>query len=593
VRNTLHDRSRAVRIADVLFVLAGVGVLLLFTTRYLMPFRLDDVLFIDWARTHTFWDAWSPARGQILLGFRPIVAATMWLLTHAAGTNYYAPWHITLVATFLIGLNFAGRTSRYLASTETNPYGSLALYFTVGLYWIACTSILNVLFWFSDMTYTLEIMFTCAAWYFGIRGMREGDMRSWLIASVLGACAVMSKEPAVLLVHTVWLGFFVLNFKVIREAWQKRERSQQMLALGLYCFVIATTLFVILSSPVGATRFFPLSIIADTQNHFIYDRLRYYSSIILAPFPRVLLLVPIVALTMHAILGRLKFFSNPLLRVLLAITLAVFIVLFILPWLPFAVGAIVLSLLILILLKPEARSARAMLPFAIALVVISCALLLTIMMVKTQLTEFAIVLLVISGWAWSEMIGLICTAMNTLQRPKLVRNVLISCLILIVLFSGNLIYSKFAVQERILRSVQGVRLQANEAIQWAAKNLPQNATLGVCTYRLHGIANGGDLTGMDDAAKVERQYTFMEGFVFDYLRVLGRPDIHPNYFNDRNSLSASLDSLRLQPNSYLFIQSALDHQVISSVTGLILPSDSLIKRSSHTTTPSEIWMLRK
>ena len=303
--------------------------------------------------------------------------------------------------------------------------------------------------------------------------------------------------------------------------------------------------------------------------------------------------MPVVGLAIHAILERLKFLSSPGLRLLLAVVFAIFAVLFILPWLPFAIGAVLLSLVILVWLKPEDRSARAMLPFAVALVVIGCALAVTIMMVKTQLTEFSIVLLVIAGWSWSRMIALICTTLAAYRTHRIVAYVLITCAILLGLFSAKLIFSKFVAQENTLRSVQGVRLQANEAIQWAAKHLPQNATLAVCTYRLHGIGNAGELTGMDDATKVERQYTFMEGFVFDYLRVLGRSDIRQNYFNVREILPQSLDSLRNAPNNFLFIQSALDHQLLYGAKGLLLPSDSLIESANHTTTPSEIWLLRK
>ena len=190
---TTVSRSRSVRIADALFTLGAFAILLLFTTRYLMAFRLDDVLHIQWAHTHTLFGALDPKHGSIVRSFRPIFASTIWLLTHTAGMEHYLPWHVTLVGSFLIGLGYAAKTSRYIASAPS------ALYAVALLYWIAFLPILNVLFWYGDLTFTIELMFTCSAWFYLLRGMLEAKLGAFILGSLLGVFAVMTKEPAIVL----------------------------------------------------------------------------------------------------------------------------------------------------------------------------------------------------------------------------------------------------------------------------------------------------------------------------------------------------------------------------------------------------------
>src|SRR5688572_23378071 len=123
---------------DILFCIGAVVLVIVFTTVYQMPFRLDDVLHMDWARDHTFWDAFDPIKGEIVRSYRPLFAVTIWILTHTAGTENYFAWHVTLVGSFVIGLTYTGLTARYLSKQES------ALYFTTGLYWLIALPILNV-----------------------------------------------------------------------------------------------------------------------------------------------------------------------------------------------------------------------------------------------------------------------------------------------------------------------------------------------------------------------------------------------------------------------------------------------------------------
>src|ERR1035437_7559516 len=138
------------RTFDIALVVLGVAVVALFTTRYRMPFRLDDILLMEWSLTHHWWDAFDPIKGQLVNSYRPMFAMAAWSLTHVAGWAHPFWWHLKLCSTLIIGLGFVGMTARYIAGRW------YALDISVPLYPIALATILNVFFWYSDLTYGLE-----------------------------------------------------------------------------------------------------------------------------------------------------------------------------------------------------------------------------------------------------------------------------------------------------------------------------------------------------------------------------------------------------------------------------------------------------
>jgi hypothetical protein len=143
----------------------GLGLILLFPLRYGMPFRLDDVLLMDWANAHSLLDAFNPERGQMVNSFRPMFGVTAWLLTHIAGSEHPIVWQFVLTTLLVVALVMLARIARDIAASDW------ALITTPILYLIGFTSILNVFFWFSDLTYALELAFTTLAWYYAVRGL--------------------------------------------------------------------------------------------------------------------------------------------------------------------------------------------------------------------------------------------------------------------------------------------------------------------------------------------------------------------------------------------------------------------------------------
>jgi len=580
--------TRLKRKFDIAFLATGIAILALFTTRYCMPFRLDDVVLMLWSKTHSALDAFDPIKGQLINSFRPAFALTAYGLTHLAGWNHPFWWHLTLDLSLLIGIAFTGLTARYLTGRWH------ALQISIVLYFVAFLPILNIFFWYSDLTYGLELAFTASTWYFGLRGLYEARIRFSLAAMALAIVAVLSKEPASVLIHVVLIGSFLLNRHRIIAEWKARPTSHRYSAIASYAILLGLSVWLASVSPTRSNRFFAF----DTPDltYFIRDRIQYYSAIYLSITARLLLFSPIVYVLLRNFFRGTMVLPDAMRLSLITVISAVASVLL------FQNVLIALPLVTFILLMlfvrggPEREVIRRLLPFLACLLLAFGALLITIQLVKTQLTEAALLTAILSAWAWSiwmEDVG------HTIAPYKSLSNFRCGAigsgvLIALVLTAG--IWPRLAREERLLREVRDVRQNANDAIQWAARHIPRGSLLAVTRYSLYGIDGSGALTPKTDEVKLADQYTFDGGFVFDALAVLDRPDFRRTYLTDSTLLPLVLDGMRGQPNSYVLLQSRLDIDYFHGITGnspLLSGEDTMVAQFTRGPYPAEVWQLRK
>ncbi|HEY3874692.1 MAG TPA: hypothetical protein VGM92_04395 [Candidatus Kapabacteria bacterium] len=568
------------RTFDILFFALGIAILALFTTRYRMPFRLDDVLLMLWAQGHSLVDAFDPVKGQMVNSFRPLFALTAYVLTKFAGWDHPFWWHLTLDLSLLIGITFTGLTVRFLIHRWESFQISVLLYF------LAFLPILNIFFWYSDLTYGLEICFTALCWYFSLRGMHETRTGLWLTGMAMGTLAVLSKEPAFVLVHLVIAGSFLLERNRIITQWKKSGRKVALPLIG-YLFLLIVTLWVAFLSPTKTNRFFPLH--TPELGFFIRDRISYYSETYLSIPARALLFFPIVFaflrtiyrkafeqfsyLSVAAFVLALLLFQN----VLIAVPLMIFIFV--------TIGTLPNS---------ERERVRRLFPFLACLTIAMVALLFTIQLVKTQLTEAALLTSILSAWAWTVWISDLKQAIVPYRKSNLFRwGIGIAGIAVAILFFMGIL-PKAAKEEHLLTEVRDVRQNANEAVEWAARNLPAGALLAVTDYQLYGIDGPYAITGKDNETKLADQYTFAGGFVFDALKALGRSDFQRTFLTDSLLLPRVIDAMRTEPNSYILLQSKLDIDLFHGTrnSSLLLPSDSICVRFSRGPYPCEIWKLQ-
>jgi hypothetical protein len=558
------------RIFDIALAVFGIAVIALFVTRYRMPFRLDDILLMEWSLAHHWWQAFDPIAGQLVNSYRPMYSLTSFVLTHLAGWEHPFWWHLALCTSLAIGIGFAALTVREITGRW------YATQIVVLLYPLAFATILNVFFWFSDLTYGLELMFTCVAWYLGLRALRENRFGMWCVALALGALAVLSKEPAFVLVHVVLGGTLLMDKEY-------RVRKQYWFA---YAALIVLSLFVVASSPTRSNRFFSLS--SPGISAVIGERMDYYGSIYCSFAVRVLVFFPIVYARM-----RIGLQTGRMLRtmVLTVISLVLSIVAF--SNLNFAMIFFAILMVALAFKKHEDQAVvRRFLPFFVCIVFAVGALLVTVQEVKTQLTEVAILSVMIASWGWCVWAEDLRAALHSLASP-LHRRLIVGTAIVLESFSIVAMVPRMKGQEKMLRAVRDVRQNANDALTWTSKNLPQNSVFATTLYSLHGIEHQNLLTPKDDSTKLRAQYTFDGGFVYHVLEVLGRRDIQHAYLADSGLLPRVLTAMRETPNAYLFLQSGLDLDLFHGHPSLITNRDSLVAKFDKGPYPSEIWLLRR
>lgn len=578
-------RSHAVRIADAVFVALALAMLVLLTTRYQMPFRLDDVLHIEWAREYSLLDAFTT---EIVRSLRPLFAVTVWILTHTAGTDSYFPWHLTLVASFLIGLAFTGLTARYITGRAS------ALYASVTLFWIVFLPILNVLFWFGDLTFTLELMFTAAAWYYGLRGLLEARLGFWIAGCFLAIFAVLSKEPAIVLTNVVFIGTFVFYVQGIREAWINKSRRSQLLAILAYLALVAVSVILFLASPTKSNRFFDVAAMqGESLQYYMSDRLRYYGEIFAPAYVRLLLLLPMHYMLIDGV-GR-TIGSKKKWTMFAVIFFATFIVVFGSRQ-PLFVIAYYIAVPIIASFTPVRYKERLLLlvPFALCMAIVFVALLITIMLVKTQLVEFAFLVSLVSGCFLAYWFESIATVYSRLRRRR--GDFIAAVLIAAVLIAAAVFLSpSISSKESLLREVQATRFNANDAIKWMAIELPRGSTVLVTGPKLYGRSSESELASSGDATKAYAQYTFLQGYIATYFELLGRPDLQLAYLEDSLEVHDKLNRFRASYNNYLFLQTGQDYARFHSTINNEHPirfGDTLLAAFARGKYASEIWKLK-
>jgi hypothetical protein len=552
-----------------------------------MPFRLDDLLHMDWAREHSFWDAFSREQGEIVRSVRPVFAMTIWLLTRTAGIEHYFPWHFVLVGSFLISLAYAGKTARYIAMQDS------ALYFTTGLFWLVFLPILNVLFWYGDLTYALELLFVAPAWYYGLRGLLEGKIVLWSIAIFCGICAVLAKEPALLLVHSIFVGTFIIRFKGIKVRWEKISTQNKIVASSLYIVFIIISLKLYYASPTRSNRFFNLGSISHDQLMFyINDRLRYYGETLLNPPARIFLITPLVYSIARPFVSK----SISLLIIFSLFIFSAVISFFLIKSLIIFAAILLVVMFIHVLSTRKENKDLLIIPFALSAIIIHGVLLITVMLVKTQLTELSVVLLVIAGVYWSKLVKELSPLLRPYWAKKNIRTLTVSVILLAFISCSYLAFPQIKAKEKLLSDVRDVRTNANDAIKWMGVNLPYSSSVLVASPGLYGLGLADEMTSKDDEYKLYAQYTFLQGYVRSYFHALNRYDLFLGYLEDSVKLSRILDSCRSGGNYYLFLQTGLDadrfHGLINNIKQLT-PHDTMLARFSQGPFPSEIWKLGK
>jgi 4-amino-4-deoxy-L-arabinose transferase-like glycosyltransferase len=127
------------------------------------------------------------------------------------------------VVTLLYGLSLV---LFYKVARQASPRPSAIV--SLVLYPLIFTYLIHIVFWFSDLTYVLELVFINLSIYLMIAAVRK-QSGMLVLAGLAYACAVMAKEPSIVLVPAVTAAFLWSEWCKLGR--QKRRVSLVYLAL--------------------------------------------------------------------------------------------------------------------------------------------------------------------------------------------------------------------------------------------------------------------------------------------------------------------------------------------------------------------------
>jgi len=529
VINRPPDAAR--RLKDLAFLSAALSLAAIIPLLGLpVYFRTDDVHWLGWAASHPNpLAAFDP--GQNLFGYyRPLPTILWWVLFRLFG---FEPLGYQLVLAALgVGamwpLNRIGRRITGLSS------GGLV---AVALFHAAFVSILYFYYWFSALTFALEILLLVMA----LDALTDGpDIPGRPIRFVVfSLLAGLAKQPALLVIPAVAITMLLQSQRGMRHRW----------AWGAGILFGAIALMLV--TPFVAQRPEALGQLAAGERvGYLVERLRFYATVLLqGPAGPLAMAAASVAVARH----RLGLQSMAALLAVLAAGLMIGLgvgrldpVFGILPWLTILLTAA--------MAVPESR------PWLVGFLVPAVALLGVDFHVSTYLLEPALVLTpAILLWC----LPLVRPAAQSIEDrvPRRAWKFLPILMPLLAAVSALFLHGWLAPVVT-MRHVRAVFRQAVETIRDTA---PANTVVGYLSYEELG-ATYADIRQAPLDQRVERHKTMNGSQLAKFLRLQGRPDLH---LVAAGEIASEADSLAGYGPAWLLAVTPAERTQLASRPGVV------------------------
>lgn len=249
-------------------------------------FRTDDVHWLGWALDHANPLAAFVPRENLFGYYRPLPTLAWWLMARLFGFDPLG-YQLVLAGVSVLAMVPLYRIGRRLVGAE---WGGLA---AVGLYHALNFTILYYVFWYSALTFGLELLLLLLAFDALLDG--EGRPARPVLFVVWSLLAGLAKQPALLILPLVGGGL------ILQGSGDRRRRLAWFFLLG------AVSLVLLLMTPFVAHRPDALSAMPTAdRTEFLRERFDFYARVLMRgpAGPLVALAAAIGLLTPRASGGR-------------------------------------------------------------------------------------------------------------------------------------------------------------------------------------------------------------------------------------------------------------------------------------------------
>jgi hypothetical protein len=509
LRKSYYDMryKNAIQFIIILLFIAGssIGVSFLFP----VYFRNDDGTGLLWATTHKILDAFSLKDAIIGGSFRPVNYLFWWIMYHCFGHNaffYQAFSTFILFSVFYLFYKFCA-----------GYYGKRVAILSLPIHLILFNKLYYVALWFSDVTFTLQMVFIFLSiiCYFRSKSKFFHIYISWFFALL----AFLTKEPSMIIIISFVLSDLLLD--------TKKENS-----LKKYLFLLPYTipaLMLLAISPVTASR--PLPFI-DIGSHFnkISFRAGFYSDYLLFGLR---LIIPVLFAIMTGITIKNRNILFKTIPLLFSIP-AYYSVIYFYAYITLASFVLIRSYTILL---------SAFLWYTLTLFPLFFLSFFT----PTYLFEFSFGISLFIGIALHKSIDHLDFPFEEYRKLSLTKVLIAAILILTGIFA----FFQIKSQVTALNNVVEARQNFAAAIRYIQNNQDNIAQIVVIDQKIKGDLNKKEYKLSDPISKSSKQQTMHARFLEDFLKSLKIENIicvkHTKYKSTCNSTSKCI--MLLQNNT--------------------------------------------
>ncbi len=485
------------------------GSILIAAVSFLLPlafpvyFREDDVAYLHWARTYGFWDSFDPGRATLFGMFRPVQNVVWWLLYHTAGLDPY-PYQVVITLTYLVA--FACFLGFAASALSRSVAWMTAIAYLAGFHFL-----MYIIFWFSDLTYTLEIMLAHAALWCLAAAVNAFSWLRLAAGLVLFLGAVLAKEPAAFMIPCGFVFLVFLRWKTLRQ-------DDRIRLAGVAVLMLVVGASWILMNPSLRSRQGicgePLAVVWRT---FIYPRWTYYAQFFAAP-PALIIVAAPMFLVIQLLIYSLRISLAGRAATALAGAAILTLLLRANPAVMLA-GLIGVSLVLVLLRHPAGLGSIMAVPALLGIMTIGY-------MIRTYLVEASFGLAMACGVAIHECriafpVEAICR--DAKRRVKwaviVVAGAIAALAILVVLPS----LSEKLTALRLLSAHRQTLAMSVDYFFNAGSEIP--GTLLVIDYQDMGLVYERDILPMRDLEKASRQKTMSSASLHDFLHPITGIDV--------------------------------------------------------------------